>query len=430
MSASRLWLERGDLLRLAAPDERRRVRSITTLHDAADDIGSRAVDQLGQLVELLVDHLGGEPGKYHAHEDDALSKRPLNERPGQQIAQESIPGWMSTSATLRTGPARRVVSPSAPERDLERAARVADPDRRRTVDDAPAARRRGGGHAAGATGQRLAHPALPDAEVEEVALVVLHERDPFDVDATVEGRLELGAQLGDVDRPRVGSEQHEVRVPDVDRTDPSIVELLGLVRAEPRRSHVDAGRGPTWARTDCVVDRAHPSSGGHREAGRAHQPGVHRGLGQTADAVAAHFGLSPVRVVQLHGEVGAVAPRADTDDPVGPDAATTIGQETDLGHRESETVIGIEDDEEVVARALVLRGVHPSIVAGHTAQPCTARARSTRSSASSPSLAQVMRGSRRNQAAWRRANWRVRRTASSRQASSGTPSSTWASSSL
>ena len=72
----------GDLLGFAAPDEGGRVGGITTLHDAADDIGTGAVDQLGQFVQLLRDHLRGEPGEHHTHQDDALPKRSLDERPG------------------------------------------------------------------------------------------------------------------------------------------------------------------------------------------------------------------------------------------------------------------------------------------------------------------------------------------------------------
>ena len=98
--------QRGDLLGLAATDEGRGVGRVAPLHDAADDIGTGAVHQLRQLVELLADHLLGQPGKDDAHQDDPLPEGALNERPGQQVAQESIPGWMSMSATLRTGPAR------------------------------------------------------------------------------------------------------------------------------------------------------------------------------------------------------------------------------------------------------------------------------------------------------------------------------------
>ena len=98
--------ERGDLLRLAAPDEGGRVGRVAPLHDPAHDVGARAVHQLRQLVELLVDQLVGEPGEDDPDEDDPLPERALDERPGQHVAQESIPGWMSMSATLRTGPAR------------------------------------------------------------------------------------------------------------------------------------------------------------------------------------------------------------------------------------------------------------------------------------------------------------------------------------
>ena len=74
--------QRGDLGGLAPADERRRVGRVAALHDPAHDVGAGAVDQLGQLVELLVDQLGGPAGKDDADEDDPLPERALDERPG------------------------------------------------------------------------------------------------------------------------------------------------------------------------------------------------------------------------------------------------------------------------------------------------------------------------------------------------------------
>ena len=50
--------QRGDLLGLAPPDEGGRFRRVPALHHAAHHVGPGAVDQLGQLVEGLVDRLG------------------------------------------------------------------------------------------------------------------------------------------------------------------------------------------------------------------------------------------------------------------------------------------------------------------------------------------------------------------------------------
>ena len=113
VSASRLWLERGDLLGLAAADEGGGVGRVAPLHDAADDVGTRAVDQPCQLVQLLADLLLGQAREDHPDQNDPLPEGALDERPGQHVAQESIPGWMSMSATLRTGPARYVVASSS-----------------------------------------------------------------------------------------------------------------------------------------------------------------------------------------------------------------------------------------------------------------------------------------------------------------------------
>ena len=146
-----------------------------------------------------------------------------------------------------------------------------------------------------------------------------------------------------------------------------------------------------------VVDGAHPAPGGHREAGRGTSPASDRSLGQAADAVAAHFGLSPVRIVQLHGEVGAVTPRADTDDPVGSDAATTIGQEPNLGHREPGRSSGSRTTRKSLPATFVLCGVHPPF---SQATPLS-RARPGPAAPAAPpcqrSRAHPIRGSRRNQ---------------------------------
>src|SRR6202035_837088 len=93
-------------------------------------------------------------------------------------------------------------------------------------------------HAAGATGQGLAGPPLPHPEFEELTLLVRTRRDPFDIDATAEGGLQLGAQFGDVHGRRVGPEEDEMRVPDIDRPRRPVFELLRLVGSEPGRAHV------------------------------------------------------------------------------------------------------------------------------------------------------------------------------------------------
>ena len=87
----------------------------------------------------------------------------------------------------------------------------------------------------------------------------------------------------------------------------------------------------------------------------------------------------------------------------GADAAMPIGQEPDLRGRQADGVLGVEHDQEVVARTLVLGGLHLSILAGDGDQPCTASACSNREAAASSLPDHTMRGSRRNHEAWRRA---------------------------
>ena len=138
-----------------------------------------------------------------------------------------------------------------------------------------------------------------------------------------------------------------------------------LARAQP-------GSGPG------VYSTVRRPQGGHGEARRGHQGGVHGGLGQATYAVAAHFGLAAVGVVQLHGEVAPVAARTHPDDAVGPDAASAVGQQADLGHRQPDGVLRVEDDQEVVPGPLVLGGPHPSIVAASPVRPCMSSTSATR----------------------------------------------------
>ena len=219
-----------------------------------------------------------------------------------------------------------------------------------------------------------------------------------------------------------------MRVAHVDRRGPGGRRTPGAGRARAGPAPCRRGPSPTPAprpaRTSTV--RTPPAVATVKRGGDD-QAGVHRRLGQAADAVAAHLGLAAVGVVQLHGQVAAVAARPDPDDPVGPDAPAPVGQQAHLGHREPDGVVGVEHDQEVVARALVLGGVHDSILAGWTSLSRARRGPAPAAPGPRPrSSAQAMRGSRRNHEAWRRANWRVRRTASSRQSSAGAPSSTWA----
>ena len=407
--------QRRDLLGLAATDEGGGVGRVAPLHDTADDIGARAVDQARQLVELLGHHLLGQAREDHPHQNDPLPEGALNERPRQHVAQESIPGWMSTSATLRTGPARYVVAPVVgPERHLEESR----PDCARAPCRPRVRRPNSRAAAAAATlpvPQARVSPA-PRSHTRKSRSSPRSSR-PGVIHSTLmpplEGGLELGPELGDVDGSGVGAQQHQVRVPDVDGAGPAVVELLGLIRAEPGRAHVDAGLRPTGRPARRVLDGAGAAGRGHREAGRGHEAGVDGRLGQATDAVAAHLGLAPVGVVQLHGQVGAVTTGPDPDDAVGPDAAVPIGQQAHLGHREPDGVVGVQHDQEVVARPLVLGRLHQTILAAGGLQPCTARASCSRAWASSLLPAQRTRGSRRNHEAWRRANWRVCRFASS-----------------
>ncbi len=140
-------------------------------------------------------------------------------------------------------------------------------------------------------------------------------------------------------------------------------------------------------------------------AGRDAGPG-RPGLGQAADAVAAHLGPAAVGVVQHHAHVGPTCRSGDADDePVGADAPPPVAEapghvaERGLGQR-----LVVEQHEEVVAETMVLgqRQTHAEKA------PITS---GTATSGSSSMSIQWTRGSRRNHRSWRTAKRRVRATA-------------------
>ncbi len=85
-----------------------------------------------------------------------------------------------------------------------------------------------------------------------------------------------------------------------------------------------------------------------------HHATVHGCLDQTPDAVAAHLGHTSVGVAQFHRQGGGPGTGHGPQHAVGPDAPVAIAQGAHLGRRQGPAVVGVEQDEEVVARAVVL----------------------------------------------------------------------------
>src|ERR1700734_3080063 len=94
-----------------------------------------------------------------------------------------------------------------PERHLQSPARIAHAYRCAVGYDTPTGSRGSGRHTARAAGEGLPGAPLPPPEIEKLAPLVLSGGDPFDVDATFERGLELGAELCDVDGSGVGPQQ-------------------------------------------------------------------------------------------------------------------------------------------------------------------------------------------------------------------------------
>src|SRR5690606_24024260 len=83
---------------------------------------------------------------------------------------------------------------------------------------------------------------------------------------------------------------------------------------------------------------------------------------QAADAVAAHLGARAVGVAQLHAGAGpGVQGRRGADDAVGADAGVAVAQGPRHAIVERVGAVRIEQDEEVVAEAVVLGQAHVSI---------------------------------------------------------------------
>ena len=97
----------------------------------------------------------------------------------------------------------------------------------------------------------------------------------------------------------------------------AVGELAGSGRAEHGRAHVHRRLGHVGPVAAAYSTVRIPAAVATVNAGGVTRPASHGRLGQAADAVAAHLGLDPVGVAELHGEVGTGRPPSDPDHPVG-----------------------------------------------------------------------------------------------------------------
>src|SRR5439155_24650850 len=107
--------------------------------------------------------------------------------------------------------------------------------------------------------------------------------------------------------------------------------------------------------------------------------------------------------------------------PVGTNAGVTIARRARRRRVDRPVAVAVEQHEEVVAEAVVLRQLH---------RDQSPRRAGTIATGFRSAPYQWMRGSRRNQTRWRLAKARVRRTISSLAASSGAPWWRWSRTSL
>ena len=134
----------------------------------------------------------------------------------------------------------------------------------------------------------------------------------------------------------------------------------------------------------------------------------------SAIAVAAHLGAAAVGVVQDHRAVGAVGARLERDQPVGADAAVAVAERA--RRRRARAARDVPSSASWTRKSLPVAWSLASVErCGHGHHHARRAGRTSHGFSAAPN--QVMRGSRRNQIRWRRANARVRRTAASSAAS-------------
>ncbi len=177
-----------------------------------------------------------------------------------------------------------------------------------------------------------------------------------------------------------------------------------LQRVEGDRAHVD-GRVHDCVRrrVEHEVDLPPAAVGVDDEPLPVADAGAVRGPREATGTVPAHLGPAAVRVEQHHRAVGAVTTGVDGDEPVGADPAVAVAQPRRLSGRDGGCrPVRSHVDEEVVAGGLEL---------GERARCRHRHHHASRAGSISHEFSvvpnQVIRGSRRNQTRWRRANARV-----------------------
>ena len=155
-----------------------------------------------------------------------------------------------------------------------------------------------------------------------------------------------------------------------------------------------------------VQDEAPDAAAGlHAELRLVGEPAVVHELADASDAVAAHLGEAAVGVAVVHEEAtrrlasartSRITPSAPTPVRRSQSAATVVGLQRAF-------VVEVDDHDEVVAGALVLR---ESQLVGHASSRYVTHARPPRPSRPArPASNHRIRGSRRNQAICRRARF-------------------------
>src|SRR5437660_7877452 len=258
-------------------------------------------------------------------------------------------------------------------------------------------------------GERHADAPLPEADREEIGPVDLAELDVRAVGEQLVG-LDLGAELGHRRGLDVVHHGDRVRVARDDLVPGPVEELDGALHLGGPHVHPDAG---DLATGDGHLDHLHLAAGLHLDAGLRPETGLVEEPADTAQPVARHLGLAAVGVEEAEVEVVVgVGGRHEPDDTVGSDAEVAVAHEP--GKLRGDVLD--EDEDEVVAEALVLRELQrwPRRTHGdlldHAASPLLGLRCASRCAAApgASDVNQVTLGSARNHAIWRRANRRLR----------------------
>jgi hypothetical protein len=195
--------------------------------------------------------------------------------------------------------------------------------------------------------------------------------DEFDVDTGRLGGLERRAEPGDIHGGWVWTQDHQVRIADLnEQLTVAHVAAINLA-TDHDHTHVDGSPGRAWLGPGPDRHRSIASRCRHAKGDSFWNPsGIEGGVGQAADAIAAHLCLSTIGVPESEAEAGFLAgllgaglfgssdiQTGAKNQPVSPDTCVAVAQSP--RHRSvscggARFIAVGQEDEEIIAQAVQL----------------------------------------------------------------------------